>query len=59
MKRVTISFFSKQSGYTEKAIRNKIDRGDWSEHHHWVKAPDGRILIHVAGIERWIEGAPA
>lgn len=26
---VTVRKFALETGYTEKAVRNKIDRGDW------------------------------
>ena len=50
---VTIKKFSEESGYTPDAIRSKIKRGDWLEGQVWVKAPDGRILIHKEGYEAW------
>ena len=51
---VTIKRFSELSGYTEKAVRNKIARGDWQMDVHWRKAPDGRILINLEAIEDWV-----
>jgi len=53
---VTIGKFAAESGYTEGAIRAKIERGDWLEGEVWVRAPDGRILIDVRGYERWARG---
>jgi hypothetical protein len=44
------------SGYSEKAIRNRIAKGVWLQGDIWIKAPDGRILISIEGIERWAEG---
>jgi len=46
---VTIGKFSAESGYTEGAVRAKIDRGDWLEGEVYVRAPDGRILIDTEG----------
>jgi hypothetical protein len=56
MKWVTINKAAELSGYSPKAIRRKQARGIWLEGDIWVKAPDGRILISIEGIERWAEG---
>lgn len=56
---VTIKRFSELSGYTEKAIRNKIDRGVWTNGKHWTKSPDGRIQMNLLAIEQWITGIAA
>lgn len=50
----TINQFSLESGYTEKAIRIKIDKGIWPDGVK-VIAPDGRILISVEGYNEWVE----
>ncbi|KWK50540.1 excisionase [Burkholderia stagnalis] len=55
MRYLTIKKFSAETGYTEKAIRNKIHDGTWAEGEVWVKAADGRILIDVQGYEKWVE----
>jgi hypothetical protein len=44
------------TGYTVKAMRRKIERGEWIEGRVWIRAPDGRILISIAGFEKWVEG---
>jgi hypothetical protein len=44
------------TGYTVKAMQRKIERGDWPEGKVWRRAPDGRIVIDVAGYQRWVEG---
>ncbi len=56
---VTIKRFSELSGYTKKAIELKVERGVWLKDHHWVKAPDGRILISIKAVEAWIQGIAA
>lgn len=53
---VTIKKLSEQIGYSEVAIRRKIQRGTWIRDVHWVKAPDGRILMVPEAIQRWIGG---
>lgn len=51
---VTIAKFAAESGYTERAIRGKIYDGTWNQGEVWVRAPDNRILIDVAGYEAWV-----
>lgn len=44
------------TGYTVKAMERKIERGDWQEGKVWRRAPDGHIMIDIAGYHRWVEG---
>ncbi|AKX46210.1 excisionase [Thiopseudomonas alkaliphila] len=53
----TIRQFSKESGYTEAAIRKKIADNIWPEDLVWFKAPDGRNLISVEGYAEWVESS--
>jgi hypothetical protein len=55
LKYVTIQKFASESGYTEKAIRSKIDAGVWIEGKEYRRGPDGRVLIDVEGYSRWVE----
>lgn len=43
------------TGYTVKAMERKIERGDWQEGKVWRRAPDGHIMIDIAGYHRWVE----
>jgi hypothetical protein len=52
---LTISKYAIESGYSEKAIRSKISEGVWQENHQWIKAPDGRNLIIIEGVNQWVE----
>ncbi|KWK50427.1 hypothetical protein WT81_33365 [Burkholderia stagnalis] len=52
---VTIGKCAQETGYTEKAIRNKIHDGTWAQEEVWVKAADGRILVDMQGYEKWVE----
>ena len=54
MRFVTIKKFSELTGYSENAVRGKIQRGDWLQDQVWKKAPDGRILIDLEGYEKWV-----
>jgi len=51
---VTIKKFSELSGYSEDAIRAKRKKGQWVIDQQFKKAPDGRILISLKGVEKWI-----
>lgn len=56
MRYCLIKKLSEETGYTEKAIRSKIEQGVWLEGVHYRRAPDGRIHFNRERIERWIEG---
>lgn len=56
---VTLSVFETLTGYTEKAIRRKIEEGHWLEGREYRRAPDGRILVDLEGYAKWVEGATA
>lgn len=47
------------TGYSVKAMRRKIETGMWVEGREFVKAPDGHVLISMAGYRRWAEKAAA
>lgn len=53
---VTVEKFAEESGYTADAIRNKVAKGVWLENRQFRRAPDGRVLIDVQGVEKWVEG---
>ncbi|MBK1688883.1 excisionase [Rubrivivax gelatinosus] len=52
---VRIPLASRITGYTEKAIRRKIAEGVWRVGKEYRKAPDGSVLISIAGYARWVE----
>jgi hypothetical protein len=43
------------TGYSEHAIRSKIQKGVWMEGRVWRRAPDGKILIDEDGYNEWVE----
>jgi hypothetical protein len=51
---VTIKKFSELSGYSEEAIRAKRKKGQWVIDQQIKIAPDGRILIGIKEVEKWI-----
>lgn len=53
---VTLRKAEAETGYTEKAMRVKIDRGVWLEGKQYVRAPDGHILIDLVGYNQWASG---
>lgn len=53
---VTIKRASELTGYTEKAIRRKMEEGVWREGQLWVRAPDSRIHIDMEAYGRWVRG---
>lgn len=52
---VVIEKAAEITGYTRRAIEEKIARGVWLEGREWVKAPDGRRLISLKGFQQWVE----
>jgi len=56
---VLIPVFSTLTGYTEKAIRRKIQDGVWVQGKHYRKAPDGRVAMNLQEFYRWVEGTQA
>jgi hypothetical protein len=56
VKYVLIPLFCTLTGYTEKAVRNKIETGVFIEGRQYRRAPDGRITINMHEYYRWVEG---
>lgn len=52
---VTVGLAATITGFTEKAIRRKIQEGVWLEGREYRKGPDGRILISIKGYTSWVE----
>jgi hypothetical protein len=59
MRYVRLPVFCQLTGYTEKAVRLKIDRGHWLESRHYRKAPDGHIMMDLEAYNQWVEGSLA
>ena len=47
--------FAAESGYTEDAVRAKIERGVWLQGDVWFRAPDNRLLIDIEAFYAWAE----
>lgn len=55
-KYVLVVKFCDMTGYTDKAVRRKIQSGVWVEGLHYRKSPDGHIQIDFEAYEKWVEG---
>jgi hypothetical protein len=56
--RVLIGRFADLTGYTQKAVRRKIEEGVWLEGLHWFRNPDGRITMSLSAYTRWQQQKP-
>ena len=52
---VRITMLETINGYSADAARGKIKSGLWKEGSHWLKAPDGNIMVNPRAIDEWIE----
>lgn len=52
---VTIEKAAQVTGYSKRAIEEKIARGVWLKGREWTHAPDGRRLISMKGFQQWVE----
>lgn len=55
---VTIELAAIITGFTEAAIRAKINKGVWLEGRQWIKR-EGRVLIDMKEYEKWVETGTA
>lgn len=51
---VMIRVYALVSGFTEKAIRRKIEDGVWVENREYIRSPDGHVMIDREGVQRWL-----
>lgn len=54
---VRLPRFEELTGYTQKAVRRKIEEGVWMEGREFRRAPDGHVLVDMEGYTKWVEGA--
>ena len=52
---VLIPMFASMTGYTDKAVRRKIEDGVWIEGKHYRRVPDGRITMNLKKYYQWVE----
>lgn len=53
---VLVSAFCALTGYTDRAVRRKIQDGVWLQGRHYRKAPDGHITMNLQSYYKWVEG---
>jgi hypothetical protein len=56
---VRLPLFERLTGYTQKAVRRKIESGAWLEGREYRRAPDGHIIVDMHGYQKWVEKSPA
>lgn len=56
LKWMLLPLFCQLTGYTDKAVRRKIEDGVWLQGRHFRKAPDGRITMNLQAYYHWVEG---
>ena len=53
---VLIKKFCELVGYTELAVRRKIERGVCVIGKQYKRSPDGHLMIDMEGFSKWVEG---
>ena len=53
---VRVALAVQLTGYSDKAIRRKMEDGVWREGAVWLPGADGEILIDMEGCEKWCKG---
>lgn len=53
---VLIPLFCQLTGYSEKAVRRKLEERVWREGKQYRRAPDGRIIMDLLAYEKWVVG---
>lgn len=56
---IRLPLFERLTGYTQKAVRRKIETGAWLEGREYRRAPDGHIIIDMQGYYKWVEKSAA
>ena len=49
------SKFCDLTGYSDKAVRRKIQEGIWTQEREYRKAPDGHTMMNLENYENWVE----
>jgi hypothetical protein len=52
---VLIPVFCSLTGYSDKAVRRKIETGVWLQGKHYRKAPDGHVTMNLQEYYKWVE----
>lgn len=51
-----VNKFCELTGWTDRAVRRKIQDGVWLEDKEYRRAPDGSVIIDMNGYDRWVMG---
>jgi len=55
---VTVAKAAAMTGFSQNAIRRKIERGDWLEGYEYHRSPTGAVTVFLPGYARWAKGLP-
>nr|WP_102136245.1 MerR family transcriptional regulator [Marinobacterium profundum] len=50
----TIQKISEETGMSQESLRALKKKGVLREKIHWIKAPNGRVLINIQALEKWL-----
>lgn len=50
----TLDKVAEESGFTKESLRALKKKGILRERIHWIKSPNGRILLNVVAFEQWL-----
>jgi hypothetical protein len=50
----TLQKVSEESGMSQESLRALKKKGILLEKVHWIKSPNGRILINIQTFEQWL-----
>lgn len=53
---IRVNKFCELTGWTDRAVRRKIQEGVWLEGKEYHRAPDRSITMDMEGYERWVKG---
>lgn len=59
VRHVRLKRFAELTGYSEKAVYEKIRTGAWVQGRQFKRAPDGHILVDLQEFDKWVEGQAA
>jgi hypothetical protein len=51
---IRITLFCEKTGYTDRAVRRKIQEGVWQEGREFRRTPDRNILIDLNAYKKWV-----
>jgi len=52
---IRLKKYAEISGVTGNAFHIKKNQGHLAEGVHWIKAPDGNIMVNWSAMDKWVE----